>query len=141
MHTGRPRVLHIYILIFLFFLGSCGTVKKAYVAKEYEEYYGTWVNTEFNDRQIINPDGTYEHYYGKSNKPRWYGTFTITDKWTDSEGNIWYKTIVVNQIGVSRYVLNRINKSRGVWEYVYFSNDYPNELNPNLMSHRIFNRK
>jgi hypothetical protein len=66
------------------FLGSCATSKKAYVANEDEEYYG------------------------KSDKPRWYGTFTITDKWADSEGNIWYKTIVINQIGVSRYVLNRI---------------------------------
>jgi hypothetical protein len=141
MQTGRSTTLHISLLILLLFLGSCATAKKSYVAEENEEYYGTWVNTDFNDRQIINPDGTFEHYYGKSDKPRWYGTFTISDKWTDSDGNIWYKTIVTNQVGVRRYVLNRIDKSRGIWEYIYFSNDYPDELDPSLMSYRLFNRK
>jgi hypothetical protein len=45
-----------------------------------------------------------------------------------------------NQVGVTRYVLNKIGDSGTILENVFFSNNYPDELDPNLMSYRTFVR-
>jgi hypothetical protein len=33
-----------FVLVVLIIVGSCATGKKAYIAEENEELYGTWVN-------------------------------------------------------------------------------------------------
>jgi hypothetical protein len=122
-------------------LTGCVTVKKAYVPSEDEEFYGVWYNAENDEVVFYKPDGTFEDYFWRSELPRWYGTFTIKDKWVDREGNIWYRTVVENQVGVTRYMLNRIDHSGRVLENVFYSNDYPVDLDRNLMSYRIFERQ
>ena len=122
-------------------LTGCATVKRAYVPSEDEELYGAWYNAENDETVFYRPDCTFEDYFGKSKFPRWYGTFTISDKWADGEGDIWYRTVLENQVGATRYMLNRIDHSEGVLETVYYSNDYPVDLDPSLMSYRIFERR
>ena len=90
-------VVSILILVFtvLIVAGSCATEKK--MVKKSEELLGTWINEEYADdwgytTLIYKSDGVYEQYTDASLKERHqHGTYTITDKWTDSEGNIWYK--------------------------------------------------
>ena len=75
-----------------------------------EELHGTWINEEYKGstppfgKLVHNPDGTWEQFR-KEEAPwepdveklesEWisadYATYTIEDKWTDSDGNVWYK--------------------------------------------------
>ncbi len=48
---------------------SCVTGKRASETGESEVYYGSWVNTEYDEKIVFNADGTYEHFFGKSEKP------------------------------------------------------------------------
>jgi hypothetical protein len=130
----------ILTVCFVAVLSSCATTKKAYVPGEDEELYGTWHNEENDEVITYRPDGNFEDYFGKSNLPRWYGTFTITEKWVDREDNVWYRTILENQVGVTRYVLNKIGDSGTILVNVFFSNNYPDELDPKFMSYRTFVR-
>jgi len=92
--------------------GGCATGRKAYIEQEDEELYGTWVNPEYNDTAAGQPgkmvikNGTYE-IFGLTNISRWLirGEYSITDKWKDSEGNVWYNYMVTKlwyQTGVTR---------------------------------------
>ena len=122
----------ILVLAILIIAGSCATGNKAYVAKENEELYGNWFNSEYNDssraaRHIIK-DGSIQ-LYSTDDSPRVAGInlYTITDKWHDSEGNIWYKAIITERakketLGTDRlsstepiYVLAKIEPSCPSW--------------------------
>jgi hypothetical protein len=140
MQIRRVITVAILTVCFVAVLLGCAMTKKAYVPGEDEELYGTWYNEENDEVITYRPDGHFEDFFGKSNFPRWYGTFTITVKWVDGEGNVWYRTIVENQVGVTRYVLNRIGDFGTILENAFFSNNYPDELDSNLMSYRTFVR-
>jgi hypothetical protein len=95
LHVMKKLIIqHTLIVIFIFLLsvlvlvGGCSTRRKVYAPTVDEHYYWIWISREFDDKLIYNSDGTFEHYFGKSDRPRWYGTYTITDRWTDSEGRI-----------------------------------------------------
>ncbi len=52
----------ILVLAVLIIAGSCVSGKKAYVAKEDEEIYSTWINPDYDDsrelpKKIFYPDG------------------------------------------------------------------------------------
>jgi hypothetical protein len=126
----------ILVLAILIIVGNCATGKKVYVAKEDEEIYGTWVNTDYNytgrwAKGVFHPDGTFVTYQADSSiTPYYFGTFTITEKWTDSEGNIWYKIISIDQIYTIYYELHKISNNEMTWEYVWSNSDYPKEIDP-----------
>jgi hypothetical protein len=148
-------LVSILILVFtvMSIAGSCATEKKAYVAKENEELYGTWVNKEYNSsrsgfyaRHIINADGTIQlHATDDSPRVVAINIYIITDKWSDSAGNIWYKAIITERakkeaIGKSSlntteptYVLAKISNSGKILETVKSGVDYPTELNPDVL--------
>jgi hypothetical protein len=75
---------------------SYASDKKTYVAKENEELYGTWVNEDYNSNSKYaifewKADGTFIVYRKTTEDLPWEdGTYTITDKWTDSNGDVWY---------------------------------------------------
>ena len=48
MKTRMLVSIVILVLTVMFIAGSCATEKKAYVATEDEEIYGTWVNPDYN---------------------------------------------------------------------------------------------
>ncbi len=95
MKTGTLVSIIILVSALLIAISSCTKGKKAYIAKEDEELYGIWINTDYNERDlpvkfIIKPDGTEEGYAKIDSTHSYYhGEYIITDKWTDSEGNIW----------------------------------------------------
>ncbi len=137
----------ILVLAVLIITGSCATGKKAYVAKEDEELYGTWVNTDYDvepkaPKLVLKPDGTY-NIYSMSNSDRIVsrGDFTIRDKWTDADGNIWYRYVYTNYDAKSitdtkpLYALAKIDPTGNTLERVFSGIDYPHELGPDLIQY------
>ena len=135
----KPRTLVsilLFTLVVLIVIGSCVTGKKAYVAKEHEEIYGTWVNPEYNysgyatPKFIYHPDGKSEGYtLDTDTHIRNYGEFIITNKWIDSEGNYWYKVEAQTDVGARTfYHLWKIDNSGTTWEYRYDLRDFPTTM-------------
>jgi len=118
------------------------------VAQEKDEILGTWLNTEYKrhpQKWIFSPDETCEVYNSESApSPFFEATYTIAEKWTDSEENIWYKLKATGKLGKQKaewYYLARISDSGKTLEYVYHPVDYHKELDPNHPSYRIYYRK
>jgi hypothetical protein len=153
----KARMLvSILILVFtvLIVVGSCSTGKKAYVAKEDEGFYGTWVNPDYDEGEhwgkLVLKPGAFEWYTKTdSTHSTRYGETTITDKWTDSEGNIWYKYMdTLTVYGGSKdtnpkYGLVKIDKLANTFEIVASGIDYPTEIDPDslLYTYRIYYRQ
>jgi ABC-type antimicrobial peptide transport system permease subunit len=102
MKTRTFVSILILVLAVLIIAGSCVTGKKAYKAKDKEELYGTWVNPDYDEvwimaKWVLKPDGTFDAY-SKSNSDRVFemGTFSIVAKWSDSNGNIYYRYYKTN---------------------------------------------
>lgn len=83
---------------------------------------------------IFEPDGVERGYFVSTlTTESWIGNFTITDKWIDAEGTIWYKWL--ETVLEARYVsdhdvnfcLGKISDSGRVLEFSISSYDYPNE--------------
>ena len=131
---------------FVVFSGNSFAEEKAYVAKDNEEFYGTWINVDYGTRahpyqKIINFPGRYEAY-GSANSEIVVerGTFTITDKWTDSKGNIWYKLIWMSD-GLKYYELDKISNSGKTWEFVFRPSKYPQKIDSEIASYHIYHRR
>ncbi|MBA7579484.1 hypothetical protein ES708_21355 [subsurface metagenome] len=160
MKSRKSILSSVLILMAAVLLVSCAT--KPYVAKEDEEIFGTWINTSYSysmgrdkdysyrmavyaQKIITKPDGTYE-VYGSVTDMVHQLTFqyTITDKWADSDGNIWYKIITkykTEYVEQTRYGLDKISNSGRTWEYVGSPDDYPTKIDPNHPEHRIYYRQ
>ena len=137
-------------LAVLLLIASCA--KKPYAAKEDEEIYGTWVNTSygttkdlFSQKRIYKSDGTLEEYGGMADIAHLTYKYTIIDKWTDSEGNIWYKLITEygDKTYGSRpaYELRKISNSALTLEFVFSMDNYPTEIDPNHRYYFIYYRQ
>lgn len=95
----------ILVLAVLMVIGSCATQKNANAKKIFKpinnnELVGVWVNTVYSggmmDRQkiVVTSYGYFEAFSSvDSMAPVETGTLFVVDKWTDSDGNIWYKAI------------------------------------------------
>ena len=140
------------IIILAIFMGNYAIGEDEYVPSENEEIYGTWVNPEygkteasFSQKRIINPDGTWEEYSSMADIGYLTWEYTIIDKWTDSEGNIWYKlnTWYGNKAygAIPYYDLHRISNSGLTWEFVSSTKDYPTEIDPDHPMYFIYYRQ
>ena len=147
MKTRTFISVAIIIMAVLIIAGSCAADKMAYISKEYE-IYGTWVNPDNKNigqrfgKIVFHPNGRME-VYGADTGPAvdTKGGFVITNKWTDSKGNIWYT--IIFKFGVqNQYGLLKISNSGKTLEFNY-GNDYPKEINPSDVHsvHFIFYRQ
>ena len=106
-----------------------------YRPKSTEEIYGTWINTVsggyFPEKWIVYYWGYTEGYYKATDKdPVFKATFTIVDKWTDKEEDIWYQIYIINTLEKGGYFdLMRISKNGTVWEGVEDLIMWPTEAN------------
>ena len=144
--TNKTLILVVLIMAVLIIAGSCATGKKAFVAKENEELYGTWVNKEYNNKgmyyakHIINADGTINLYtFDYSTRVYENDKYIITDKWYDTIGNIWYKAIITERASSAVkttnpiYTLAKISNAGKILETVKSGYDYPTELDPDTL--------
>jgi hypothetical protein len=87
-------------------------------------------------------DGSFEWYkeFAETTAPTIQtGQFiSIKEPWTDSKGNIWYQARFL-QIGYEQmfYAIGKISDSGKVWEYVWSSTDYPDEIDSENFNYRI----
>ena len=135
--------------VFIFNVGLSQDWK--FVPSDHEELFGAWVNASYDWSESINPakllykpDGTFECFDEPdgSNK-NWWGTYSITDKWRDKEGNTWYKlTFSDYMAGTTHYELARISGSGTIFESCYFNVDYPTEIDPDSLrySYKFYTR-
>ena len=124
-----------------------------------DDIWGTWLTTEkpkgdslhVSQKRVFSSEGKIKFYrYESSQSPEFVGTYTITEKWTDSEGNNWYKlkatgTSIRYGDKAGWFLLARISDSGKTLEYVYHPSDYHKKLDPNHPSYhpsyRIIYRK
>ena len=130
-------------LAFLSLTGNALTEEKTYLPKNNEEIYGTWVNTEYNlvaQKVVMNPGGTWGWALQANAEPSMKNTYELKEKWTDSEGNIWYKAILESYRGKD-YVLVKISNSGNTREVVFDSDEYPTKIDPKKVNYRIYYRQ
>ena len=153
-------------LAVLIIAGSCATKKS--MVKDSEELYGTWINEEYKSPStppfkihVINPDGTMGFFRTETSVwekdvevlengwiPCDHYTYTIENKWVDSDGNVMYK---VEAIGsgyeknpVRILLLMKISDSNNVLEYMVNRVDYDETIDyseTNSYIRRIYYRK
>ena len=128
------------------FFGNTLAGEKAYVPEDNEELYGTWVNMDYKPnahprQKVISYPGEWAAYgSAESETATETGTHKITDKWTDSEGNIWYKCEVSFTIQ-KVYELDKISNSGKTWEFVFSYSKYPTKIDPGDAEYHIYHRK
>jgi hypothetical protein len=131
--------MKIYLVITLSVLGLILTGISLVGA---EELYGIWKNEDYNKadtewgttrfaKLVFNQEGTLAIYNNTTTKTKsLMGPFEITEKWTDTDGNIWYK-LSTSLKGASSaepyYWTVSISNSGKTLEYGFSGSDYPNE--------------
>ena len=148
MKTRKSILVTISILTLFVLVGAGATGKKTCVAADSEEYYGTWINADYNGttklaKLILRPDGTRATYVNDSDTyPSYSGSYTVTERWTDSEGNIWIKVEALGEnIHVTSYELYKLSNSGKTLEWVWDLSDYPTEMDANHRKYHIYYRK
>jgi hypothetical protein len=130
----------ILVLIVLILVGSGTNEKKAYVATDEEELYGTWINPDILvQKKIIYPDGKDETFYSKSAvNPFVTGQITIVKKWIDRKGDVYYHCTWSSNVEPStQYWLVRISDSGNAMETVSSPIDFPKKVDPNDLDYGI----
>ena len=119
-----------------------GWCQEKYIPKEDEEIYGTWTNAQGVTHKIVNSTGGYKSFARVSDLlPNEDGTLRIDGKWTDSNGNIWYKIFTEvtsgEMAGWKVQGLDKISTSGTVWEHVgafvigdFDPSHYPTKIDP-----------
>lgn len=131
---GKIAIFYLLCGVIVFWKIQVFGEKLVYVPKENEELYGTWVNEEYNS-MIINArwdwksDGNWASYPNTTGEPNWKGKYSITEKWTDDSGAVWYKMTWKNEIyGKSGYGLIRIGDSGLTMETAFSFSAYPTKI-------------
>ena len=141
----------------LVLLQGCGQAK--YAPKLNEELYGTWVNTTYSgksepgaylpQKEVIDSNGYSIYRFADDFAKYFVGSEQIVSKWTDSEGNIWYKTYRLGNNGEKAEVLHlpyRVGKSGAVQESEfavmpkYSPGSFPTKIEPKDPTYRTYNR-
>ena len=146
-------------LLILVFPGGCRPGE--YTPKPREELYGTWINKSYSghydpnkldpQKEIIDSNGYHVFRFIDDSGEHWTGAETITSRWTDSEGNIWYKTYKggwtdMSEKTVVPHFLYKLSKSATVRESVYVTrasyapSAFPTKIDPKDPSYLVYNR-
>ena len=126
--------------------------REFFVPSSDEEIYGTWINTGYSGEQtwhqkeIHNPWGYCECYMKMENKNPaigWIYTSTLVDKWTDAEGNIWYKEFIRAEPGDRLYNLVKISNNGTTYEHIWSYRDclVEDDMTPDNATYRIYYRQ
>ena len=157
MKTRKLLFVESAILLSLILLVGCGA------GKPKEEIYGTWTNDTNTNTYVImsghiqkvvnTPDGRWKEYSKISDSDCLQeGKRSIDSKWADSEGNIWYKSVMVvtagklADAGTTAQELDKFSKSATVWESEFalvgkvHPELYPTSIDPKDANYRIYYR-
>jgi hypothetical protein len=140
---------------FIFSAMNVQAGEKPYAPKDNEELYGSWVNADysaekgFTDRMqtqriVFRADWTFERFaWVDRDVSEWKDWYKITKKWTDSEGNVWYKIhwqifYLREQCGLFK-ISNSGRKCEFVSDPIEYG--YPKKIDPHAFSYRVYYRK
>ena len=92
------------------------------------------------------PDGTWDGYQRTSGSAlAGKGSYVLVEKWTDSEGNIWYKMHVwygpIFEGHPGSYELDKFSESGKVWESLSFKDAFPSEIDKSIYKYNILYRQ
>ncbi len=123
-----------------------GENENFYIPKSNEEIYGTWINEDMITQKLIYYYWGYGEIYREvsSETPAVKLTFTIVEKWSDSEGNVWYKTFKRYDVAMGTvFCITKISNNGTVYESVYNVDGFPtkDELNVDHFYYLIYNRQ
>jgi hypothetical protein len=139
----------------LFLISFSANAQDKYVPTVNEEFYGVWMskeNPDYNhpEKSVITADGYQSYLHTSDAVPQEEGTMVIDSKWTDSDGNIWYKilgTVTTGQWkGYNFQALEKLSNSGTIKESVFqpiglgtkFSPKYyPTKIDPNKPAYEI----
>jgi hypothetical protein len=163
MEANKLKTKKLIVIIFLIatFVVLAG-IKKSVK----EELYGTWVNPEYEEKKywyrtakrVIDPDpnmfseniksdigepnGSMGYYAQISDTETSHeATISIIEKWTDSEGSVWYKIkyyfYTYHPIG---YMLCKISDSGSTLEFMVSDWHFP-DFDPSSSEYYIYHRQ
>lgn len=148
-----PMILLAALMVVLAVSAVAGFGQEKYSPKPNEELYGTWINAEqfsYSQKSVNGPGGYKEYWRIADSAPSAEGTEEIYGKWTDSEGNVWYKTFATIISGWGKgfrsQTLHKLSKSGTVRELVYAlvstfdPSDFPTKIDPEDSTYRILYR-
>jgi hypothetical protein len=97
-----------------------GAITLLSAAGNSEELYKTWINARMQPQKTVNFPGGYKDYLLASDAtPSAEGNEQILSKWTDSEGDVWYKTFGTLRL-IHRLECNferSPRKAESMWSY------------------------
>ena len=125
-----------------------------YLAKDNEELCGTWENPNYSRQKgwntmqtqklVFRANRTFERFaWVDRDDSEWSGSYKIKSKWTDSEGNVWYKIHWKYFYRLEHYGLFKISYSGKKCEFVTDSIEYgyPKKIDPRAYEYRVYYRK
>lgn len=142
---GTARVLLVCLACLVPLLAVTGSTKTS-EAKLEGPLVGSWVNPEYEGpkglatKSVVYPDGRQLDYQKISDTvPTWEYQLAVEEKWTDSQGNRWYKVRWAGwyfgavkpsftECGWKGYTVVRINAAGTVRESVGAEGRYPEEF-------------
>ena len=121
--NGRTLLVSATVIV-LSILVTGGWAQQKYVPKTDEELYGTWTNGQnsgdwFRPQKLVLTADQYAVYGSTEALPTFTWMLRIDDKWTDTDGNIWYEVFAVGTgcfKGHSTQELYKLSKSGSVME-------------------------
>ena len=133
-------------IIFVAFMANGLGGEDEYKVSENEELFGAWVLIDYKDgtppQKLIFTIGSYDGFYpADAKEPMWSAEYTISDKWTDAKGNVWYKVrwVIANING--GFSLYKISESGKTLEQIHSQWEYPKEMDTNNDNYRKYKRK
>ena len=121
--SSRTLVVSATVIVLSIFVTG-GWAQQKYVPRADEELYGTWTNGQnsgdwFRPQKLVLTANQYAEYCNTEALPTFTWRLRIDDKWTDTDGNIWYKVFAIGTgcfKGHSTQELYKLSKSGTVME-------------------------
>jgi len=135
-------------ILFVVFTANILIAENEYTATANEELFGIWINMDYQEstktrspQKYILKLGEGELYASVNDtEPLWTEEISISHKWTDAEGNIWYKYRWNAGLIGSNFVLSKISESGKTFEYTMSQWEYPKAIDHNHDTYRIYFR-
>ena len=147
MKTRTLVAILIVVIAVLVLVGSYVMAQDAYVLKEDEEIFGTWINTDYDEirkysKVVIKPDGKSEYYNATTYSDFDKGEFVISNKWVDSIGNIWYTVSEEIPLYMIHYKsLYKLSNFGRTLQTIFNTREYPTEIDPDDTRYAIYYRQ
>ena len=149
MKTGMIFLGALAILLFMIPLEA--VAQDQYVPKENEELYGTWIRVKGDFPKMINLPGKREQFFpADASSPIQELTVEIENKWTDSDGNVFFQDFcTVTKGSYKGYTFQELDKISGsgrkwelVWGFVghFDSASFPTKIDPTANGYGQYER-